>query len=303
MSFIIFEIQLIIVINLNIGFIDCACTLPTVLDGNIWDSRQGAVVFSNSNLTVTSGWNVQLFSKTMSEFTCIESDSNHWLFQSVNSEVAYGPSYYGFYCVRYTKITDFSYYYYLDSNIEVDAGSNRVSFVEVSIANAGVTISSVCNPTSGPSAEEFHVLVKENQQANVKQWFPDALLGVYAYTVTDASTSGICGTGSVWDACSNRTTISFNYTQCSTTMFDSTDGELYATKYVTSGSTSYVIIINADSTTGTRFTCLAVSGSSVSSNPGSCEKGQSATARTSDAASVLISLSAYGRLYLMSAYI
>ncbi|XP_052077520.1 uncharacterized protein LOC127715500 isoform X4 [Mytilus californianus] len=299
----IFAIRLLIFTILKIEYIDCACTLPTVLDGNVWDSRRGTVVFTNSNLKLTSGWDVTALSKTWSEFTCIESDSTHWLFKSTNNEQIYGPFYYGFYCVRYTKITDYSYYYYLDSNIEVDAGSNRVSFVEVSIANAGVTISSVCNPTSGPSAEEFHVLVKENQQANVKQWFPDALLGVYAYTVTDASTSGICGTGSVWDACSNRTTISFNYTQCSTTMFDSTDGELYATKYVTSGSTSYVIIINADSTTGTRFTCLAVSGSSVSSNPGSCEKGQSATARTSDAASVLISLSAYGRLYLMSAYI
>ncbi|VDI34463.1 Hypothetical predicted protein, partial [Mytilus galloprovincialis] len=176
---------------------------------------------------------------------------------------------------------------------EAETDNVRIKFVEESIANAGVTISEVCNPTSGPSAEEFHVLVKEGQQDNVKQWFPDALLGVYAYTVTDNSNSGICGTGSVWDACTNRTTISFNYTQCSTQMFGSTDGVFYATKYVTSGSTSYVIIINADSSTSTRFTCLTVSGSSVSSHPGSCLMGQSATARTTDAASTLISLSAY----------
>ncbi|VDI37456.1 Hypothetical predicted protein [Mytilus galloprovincialis] len=180
-----------------------------------------------------------------------------------------------------------------ESDREENAAFDRISFIEESIANAGVSISQVCIPTSGSSAEEFHVLVKENRQADVKQLFPAALIGVYAYTVTDASSSGICGTGSVWDACTIKTTILFNYTQCSTQMFGSTDGEFYATKYVTSGSTSYVIIINGDSTTSTRFTCLAVSGSSVSSNPGSCEKGQVATSRTSDAASLLISLSVY----------
>ncbi|CAG2219343.1 unnamed protein product [Mytilus edulis] len=210
---------------------DCACTLPTILAGNIWDSRGGTVLFTN--LKVTSGWTATVFGKPMSEFDCIDSDNTHWLFQSANSEVVYGPKYYGFYCIRYTKITDNSYYYYLDSNREAEAENVRIKFVEESIANAGVTISSVCNPTSGPSAEEFHVLVKE------------------------------------------------------------TDGEFYATKYVTSGSTSYVIIINADSSTSTRFTCLTVSGSSVSSNPGSCVMGQSATARTTDADSTLISLSAY----------
>ncbi|XP_063415932.1 uncharacterized protein LOC134697578 [Mytilus trossulus] len=289
----IFAIKLFISIILKIDYIECACTLPTVLDGNIWDSRRGTIVVSNSNSQFSSGWDVSVLAKSWTIFNCIESDSTHWLFQSTNSEEIYGPKYYGFYCVRYTKITDYSYYYYLDSNTEENAADTRISFIEESVANAGVTISSVCNPTSGPSAEEFHVLVKENHQADVKQWFPDALLGVYAYTVTDASSSVFCGSGSVWDACTNRTTISFNYTQCSTQMFGSTGGEFYATKYVTSGSTSYVIIINADSSTSKRFTCLAVSGSSVSSNTGSCVKGQSATTNTSDSSSVVISLSAY----------
>ncbi|VDI71442.1 Hypothetical predicted protein [Mytilus galloprovincialis] len=237
-------------------FTYCACTLPTVLDGNVWDSRRGTLVFSNSNLQITSGWTASFLAVSWTTFTCIESDSTHWLFKSINNEQVFGPFYYTYYCVRYNKITDYSYSYYLDSNREENAGFARISFIEVSIANAGVTISQVCSPSSGPSTEEFHVLVKESQQDNVKQWFPDALLGVYAYTVTDNSNSGICGTGSVWDACTNRTTISFNYTQCSTQMFGSTDGVFYATKYVTSGSTSYVIIINADSSTSTRFTCL-----------------------------------------------
>ncbi|CAG2240034.1 unnamed protein product [Mytilus edulis] len=289
----IFAIRLFISIILKIDYIECACTLPTVLNGNIWDSRRGTIVFSNSNSELSSGWEVSVLAQTWTIFNCIESDSTHWLFQSTTSVEIYGPKYYGFYCVRYTKITDYSYYYYLDSNMEVNAADTRISFIEESIVNAGVTLSSVCNPTSGPSPEEFHVLVKKDRQADVKQWFPDALLGVYAYTVTDASSSVFCGSGSVWDACTNRTTISYNYTQCSTQMFGSTDGEFYATKYVTSGSTSYVIIINADSTTSTRFTCLAVSGSSVSSNSGSCVKGQSATTNTADSASVVISLSAY----------
>jgi hypothetical protein len=39
-------------------------------------------------------------------------------------------------------------------------------------------------------------------------------------------------------------------------VYISATGELYATYYVTSGTTNYVILLNGDSTTSTRFTCL-----------------------------------------------
>lgn len=284
------NLQIIFIVFLYIAKIDGTCTLPALLDGNWWDSRTATVAITQSTGAI-SGWSFTAYSVTRSAFTCVESDSSYWLFKADDRVQAFGPYYFGYFCVRYTKITDYSYYYYLDSNTEAEAANLRITMIEET-ASASATISSTCSPTSGPSTEEFHVLVKENQQANVKQWFPDALLGVYEYSVTDSSTT-TCGTGSVWDGCTNRTTVNFNYTQCSTTMFDSTTGELYATYYVTSGSTNYVILLNGDSSTSTRFTCLAVSGTDVSSNPGSCEAGQTATSRTSDANSVTISLTAY----------
>jgi hypothetical protein len=57
--------------------------------------------------------------------------------------------------------------------------------------------------------------------------FPDPLLGVFYYTVDDGSNTN-CGAGSVWDGCFvddmiDRTTVKVNYTQCSTTLFGSSE--------------------------------------------------------------------------------
>lgn len=66
----------------------------------------------------------------------------------------------------------------------------------------------------------WYCFVTLANMADVKQTFPNALLGNYAYSVYDGSTTS-CGTGSVWDDCTNTTIMKLNYTQCSKQMFGS----------------------------------------------------------------------------------
>jgi hypothetical protein len=65
---------------LLLSLIDGACTLPTLLDGNWWDSRTATVTITQSTGAIT-GWSFTAYSNTISAFTCVESDSSHWLFK------------------------------------------------------------------------------------------------------------------------------------------------------------------------------------------------------------------------------
>ncbi|CAG2216467.1 unnamed protein product [Mytilus edulis] len=72
----------------------------------------------------------------------------------------FSNDYNAFYCLKYTKITDYSYYYYLYSDTEANANNER-AYVE--LYNAAVStyaISTYCNPSTPPVTEEFHVMVK-----------------------------------------------------------------------------------------------------------------------------------------------
>ena len=65
---------------LLLSLVDGACTLPTLLDGNWWDSRTATVTITQSTGAIT-GWSFTAYATTISAFTCVESDSSHWLFK------------------------------------------------------------------------------------------------------------------------------------------------------------------------------------------------------------------------------
>ncbi|CAC5362429.1 unnamed protein product [Mytilus coruscus] len=154
-------------------------------------------------------------------------------------------------------------------------------------------VNAICNPVNGPSSEEYHVLVRQGRQSMLNQFLSDILLGVFSYSVNDGDSS-YCTNGSLWDSCTNKTSINLNYTLCSTVMFGSGYGHVYSVTYVLQDSTYYVTVKNSDDQ-DTLFSCLAVVSSGgkfvMSTNPGSCEKGKTPFSRTSNQESVLITLS------------
>ncbi|CAC5370149.1 unnamed protein product [Mytilus coruscus] len=273
---------------------DCTCTLPALLTGSWWDSRTNAIVSITGSLKqVTTGWEFSVNTQQFTSFTCIKSDASRFVFRSdLILKVQFGLDYYAVYCLEYTYLTDNSYSYYIQSDIEGLTG-NRVLLVDVNTEAAYSGISDYCNPTNGPDTGEYNVLVKQSMQNAVHQaqYFPDPLLGVFNYTIED-SAGTYCEYNSNWDGCYvngviDRTSITLNYIQCSKNFMGSSTGVLYNVANVTlSGSTYYVIMINSEGT-DTIFTCVAISQNGnnryFSTNPGGCAKDQKSTARTSHA--------------------
>ncbi|XP_060074180.1 location of vulva defective 1-like, partial [Ylistrum balloti] len=258
----------------------CTCTQPSSQwTGNWYDSQFDgtfAMSWSGSAITVT-GWSVTAYSSTVSSWTCVlEDTTNRYIvFLGDTTVNLFGQPQNAYICMAWTEVSTYSYIYYLRANTETNAGDFRV-FIEDSAIAMG-SASKYCSPTSGPSTAEYHTLVKQGFTSSVGQYFPTLLLGTYEYTANDGSSS-LCGTGSVWDNCVDRTYTAFNYSQCSTVMAYSSGGTLYNVYSLVSGSYTYITLVNDDTTTDQsttyRFTCLITeaSGSNVqlSIDHGSC---------------------------------
>lgn len=257
---------------------ESTCNYPTDLQNGVWDdSQKGSITYTTTTMT---GYTYSSYSSGSSIWDCHLIEGDFVVSKAQGTIDLFGSPFDAYICQKLTKITSYSYYYYLESDVQANAGNDRLT---VFSTGTTVSVSQACSKTTAIPTEEFHVLVKTANIADVKQWFPTPLLGTFEYTkVTDAGVSS-CGTGSVWDVCTNRTTMTLNMTQCSSVVAYS-QGEVYAVTNIVSGSTYFVVVVNPgtpDGSTYFRFSCLAVSqsGSTVTvvEKSGSCGPGQNTT--------------------------
>lgn len=257
---------------------ESTCNYPTDLQNGVWDdSQKGSITYTTTTMT---GYTYSSYSSGSSIWNCHLIEGDYVVSIAQGTIDLFGSPFDAYICQILTKITSYSYYYYLESDVQANAGNDRLN---VFSTGTTVSVSQACSKTTAIPTEEFHVLVKTANIADVKQWFPTPLLGTFEYTkVTDAGVSS-CGTGSVWDVCTNRTTMTLNMTQCSSVVAYS-QGEVYAVTNIVSGSTYFVVVVNPgtpDGSTYFRFSCLAVSqsGSTVTvvEKSGSCGPGQNTT--------------------------
>lgn len=258
------------------------CTLPADWDGEWHDSSDTTqdITFTRSSSNVV-GWGVTVYSSTIISWTCVDEDTSNNLFLFQSNQVAdvFSAPHDVYRCIKWEKLTDYSYSYLIYANIESNAQSKRV----LVLPNTTVTdTSSGCTPVNGlPSAIETVVLVKKDYIANATQNCPSPLLGSFNYSFNDGSTTYCDGT-SFWDVCSDRTQMVVNYTLCSTTQFYSSGGVAYCAYSTSVGSNYFVTVINADSTvdfsSSFRFTCYAVKSSGglvyASDSKGACLSNQ-----------------------------
>lgn len=257
---------------------ESTCNYPTDLQNGVWDdSQKGSIRYTTTTMT---GYTYSSYSSGSSIWDCHLIEGDFVVSKAQGTINLFGSPFDAYICQKLTKITSYSYHYYLESDVQANAGNDRLN---VFGTGTTVSVSQACSKTTAIPTEEFHVLVKTVNIADVKQWFPTPLLGTFEYTkVTDAGVS-TCGTGSVMDVCTNRTTMTLNMTQCSSVVAYS-QGEVYAVTYIVSGSTHFVAVVNPgtpDGSTYFRFSCLAVSqsGSTVTvvEKSGSCGPGQNTT--------------------------
>ncbi|XP_052674699.1 uncharacterized protein LOC128156563 [Crassostrea angulata] len=259
-----------------------SCTLPAYWDGDYHDSSDTTrdITFTRSSSNVV-GWGLMVYSSAISSWTCVDEDTsnNLLLFQSNQKADVFGAPHNVYRCIKWEKLTDYSYSYLIYANIESNAQNKRVFVLPNTTV---VDTSSGCNPSNGlPFAIETAVLIKKGYIANATQNCPSPFLGSFNYSFSDGSTTYCDGT-SVWGVCSDRTQMVVNYTLCSTTQFYSNGGVAYCAFSTSVGSNYYVTVVNADSTVdfgGTfRFTCYAVKSSGglvyASDNKGMCLPNQ-----------------------------
>lgn len=257
---------------------ESTCNYPTDLQNGVWDdSQKGSITYTTNTMT---GYTYSSYSSGSSVWDCHLIEGDFVVSKSQGTIDLFGSPFDAYICQKITKITSYSYYYYLESDVQANANNDRLN---VFATGTTVSLSQACSKTTAIPTEEFHVLVKTANIADVKQWFPTPLLGTFEYTKVTAAGVSTCGTGSVWDVCTNRTTMTLNMTQCSSVVAFS-QGEVYAVTYIVSGSTYFVVVVNPgtpDGTTYFRFSCLAVSqsGSTVTvvEKSGSCGPGQNTT--------------------------
>lgn len=259
-----------------------SCSLPADWDGEYHDSSVTTqdITFTRSSSNVV-GWGLMVYSSPITSWTCVDEDTsnNLLLFQSNQKADVFGSPHNVYRCMKWEKLTDYSYSYLIYANIESNAQSKRV----LVLPNSTVAdTSSGCSPSSGiPSAIETVVLVKKGYIANATQNCPTPFLGSFNYSFNDGSTT-YCDDTSVWDVCSDRTQMVINTTLCSRPQFYSSGGVAYCTFSTSVGNTYYVTVVNADSTvdftTTFRFTCYAVKSSGglvyASDNKGVCLTNQ-----------------------------
>ncbi|KAK3085735.1 hypothetical protein FSP39_007978, partial [Pinctada imbricata] len=274
-----------------------SCDYPDGLHSSTWyDSGKGQLTFTTNQM---SGWSVPVYSSAVNSWDCFLKNDKYVLSRSSNVVTVFSVDYYAYLCMDVTMVTGHSYYYYLRHDTQQNANDERVYVIEATISVT--SLDQACTPTSGPVTEEFHVLIRQGNESNAKSWCPSPLLGSFEYIYDDNMGMTSCGAGSIWDVCTDRTTMTFNYTLCSTVLAFSQEGEVYCTVVLQSGSTYYVSVLNPGSVDGAsyyRFTCLSVSlsGSTVyaSQRPGECEVGQ--TPQTAPSGGATMTLTPYCKL-------
>ncbi|XP_021351250.1 neurogenic locus notch homolog protein 1-like [Mizuhopecten yessoensis] len=262
---------------------DGACTLPSSQWESTWyDSLSSSIAITYSTKNVV-GWDVQAYSSSVTSWTCVLDDTsnNYLVFRGDQNVDLFGAGQNAYLCVKWHKVTDYSYSYYFMFKEESNAGFMRVFIEDASIALSSTT-SKYC--TSGPGAEEYHMMVKSGHEATARQFVPLDMMGTFTYAYTSSSGATSCSSNSQWDMCANRTMMAFDYTKCATVVAFTQEGTLNSVHYVTSSAVSYVSALNlgtVDDISYFRFTCFAVqmngSITELSMASGSCAKGQTPT--------------------------
>ncbi|XP_061188698.1 uncharacterized protein LOC133196866 [Saccostrea echinata] len=271
----------LIVFSIDNG--DGTCTFP--FTGTWHSSNYGSMVFSGLGLYL-SGFTFDRTSIVGSGWECFSNTGTTYVAKT-NMTITLnngGAAHYAYTCFVFTSVNTYSYYYRQNTPVESLLKNERIVAYTT---GATVTSGDVCSST--PSDAEFNVMVQSGQEANAKTNIGEVMFANFHYKYNNG-VSDKCGTGtteSMLTICTDRQTLTFDYTVCSDNMMYSSGGVLGAVATIESGSTYYTSVYNYDNTVDGvntfRFTCIAAatSGTQVSAtiNPKSCIANQSPTSR------------------------
>lgn len=254
------------------------CTWPSPWVNTTWrDNTRGDITFHTDTLT---GWTMTAQGSTIRNWECLDNSSfssdGILLMKATDTFRIGGLTYIPYLCIATTKITDYSYYYYQQHDQDPNGGYERGKFSTDGFITSKAT---VCSNTAPVPTAEFHFLLLPGYESAAKQWCPPSLLARMDYTYTSTAGAVSCDTSTDnWDVCTNRTTMTFNYTTCGTQMLYSTSGTLYCMVNFTS-TYEYGLVYNTDASPTYRFSCIVsnTAGSAASVVYKNCTVNQTPT--------------------------
>ncbi|VDI24872.1 Hypothetical predicted protein [Mytilus galloprovincialis] len=179
---------------------------------------------------------------------------------------------------------------------ELSSGTQYVSSSEDTMTVSD--ISTICE-LSDYSTLSYHMLLKNKNRGYFESCFtntissqkiqcPDSFLGTFNYTY-DTGSGNLCAASSGLDVCTDKSTMTFDYSLCSEIQAYSAGGIVNCLYSSTSGSATLLHVFNLDSTTDEstyyRFTCYihvlysqsAINNLQLMKYPQDCHYGQNAT--------------------------
>ncbi|XP_060570755.1 uncharacterized protein LOC132729036 [Ruditapes philippinarum] len=242
-------------LQVTLDFSEGGCTWPAAFVSSTWrDNTRGDITFGTDTL---QGWSIQMYGSTVSNWECLDQsyfDSEGILIiKSTDTFSHVGGTWTSFVCLEMTKVTDNSYYYY-QKHDQLDSGGSGDERVKSETDGTITGKSNICGSTAVPTAE-FHFMVKSGSESASKQYCSPSLLAKMDYTLDTLGVETCAGTVDDWDVCTNRTTMTFNYTTCASEMLYSSGGEVYCMANLTS-TYEYTVVYNTDASPTYRFACI-----------------------------------------------
>ncbi|KAK3604576.1 hypothetical protein CHS0354_026268, partial [Potamilus streckersoni] len=234
------------------------CLLPIVFRNSAWrDSTKGNLNFTDNTM---SGWRTTAYFQNISQWECFIENSyelkGYLIFKSLPTVIFRGVHYTGYMCMQLTKVTDYSYYYYLVQPQQSIASEERIWYSETATAD----ISTICNTSSIEPLEQFHMLIKSGYEWEARQYCPNPVLANFDYTYFGSDGIVYCHrTLAQWQVCGDRQTMTFNYTACNKIMGYSSGGQVWCVGTISSKNTFFMVYNNdsdVNELTTFRFTCF-----------------------------------------------
>ncbi|XP_052090230.1 uncharacterized protein LOC127726817 [Mytilus californianus] len=264
------------------------CTLPSYMTGTWYDNKFIEIEFSSGTVMFMNQYSITRSGST-TNLTCHISSGKKYVMRTsdtISATISGVPgNYYYFLCMEVTKITDYSFYHYMQSDEDTN-GERTFAMID---SDDVISISDICTTTT--AAELFQIMVRAGFENDALQLCSEPFLGNFSFILYD--TLNTESTGNLNSCSGSKTTINMTYsTGASNTLKVgfSDGGYIGCMANIKSGSQYFTSWYNFDSSTtltvNPRFTCLIVkyNGTSVTASQRvrMCHEGQESTSKPSD---------------------
>ncbi|XP_052095282.1 uncharacterized protein LOC127730776 isoform X2 [Mytilus californianus] len=239
------------------------CTFPSYMTGSWSDSKFYDVQFSGGTHMYLSDYTISR-AGTTTNLTCYVTEGNKYVVRTTESVEGTVSGtlgqYYYYLCMEVTQITDYSFYYYLQSGEDTNNERTIAIIADISDEN----ISTFCQTTI--SLQQFHIMVKNGHELEALQTCSSPMLGEFQFELasTDFCSSNTNSGNWAYDSGDESfSSLNITYTgstSCSVKVGHSENSNVGCLLCIQTSNTYITSIINLDANINNalyyKFTCM-----------------------------------------------